>query len=150
MAYFNLSRKTPVLRTALQMYVNGEIINGAVSFIMRLETSSYPHVLLVFNDNNFFNFVSRSILPTYFCKGSNCIYQLYLRLCVIFVTINSVLTSSISDGSQPLRIKWTQNKLSWIFSYMCVISITSPPPPGPTEPLFEAYEVVRWGFKQSL
>jgi len=32
------------------MYVNGEIINGAVSFIMRLETSSYPHVFLVFND----------------------------------------------------------------------------------------------------
>jgi len=50
MAYFNLSRKTPVLRTALQMYVNGEIINGAVSLIMRLETSSYPHVFLVFND----------------------------------------------------------------------------------------------------
>jgi hypothetical protein len=32
--YFNLSGKTPVLRTALQMYVNDEIINGAVSFIM--------------------------------------------------------------------------------------------------------------------
>jgi len=27
MAYFNLSGKTSILRTALQMYVNGEIIN---------------------------------------------------------------------------------------------------------------------------
>ena len=35
-ACFNLSGNTPVLRTALQMYANGEIINGAVSFIMRL------------------------------------------------------------------------------------------------------------------
>ena len=26
----------------------------------------------------------------------------------------SVLTSSISDGSQPLRIKWMQTKLNWI------------------------------------
>jgi len=26
----------------------------------------------------------------------------------------SVLTSSISDRSQPLRSKWTQNKLNWI------------------------------------
>jgi len=50
MAYFILSRKTPVLRTTLQTYVNGEIINVVVSFIMRLETSSYPHVFLVFND----------------------------------------------------------------------------------------------------
>ena len=49
-AYFNLSRKTPVLRTALQMYVNGEVIYGAVRFIMRLETSLYPHVFLVLND----------------------------------------------------------------------------------------------------
>jgi hypothetical protein len=56
MAYFNLSRKTPVLRTALQMYVNGEIINGPVSFIMRLEISLYPRAFLVFNDNNFFQF----------------------------------------------------------------------------------------------
>ena len=49
-AYFNLLGKIPVLRTALQMYVNGEIINGAVGFIMRLETPSYPHVFLVLND----------------------------------------------------------------------------------------------------
>jgi len=34
MAYYNLSGKTSVLRTALQMDVYGEIINGAVSFIM--------------------------------------------------------------------------------------------------------------------
>jgi hypothetical protein len=50
MAYFNLSSKTPILRTALQMYVNGGIINGAVSFMIRLEISSCPHVFLVFND----------------------------------------------------------------------------------------------------
>ena len=50
MAYFNLSEKAPVLRTALQIYVYGEIINGSVSFIMWLEISSYPHVFVVFND----------------------------------------------------------------------------------------------------
>jgi len=44
MAYFNLPGKTPVLRTAIQMCVNGDIIVGAVSFIMQLEISSYPHV----------------------------------------------------------------------------------------------------------
>jgi len=83
MAYFNPSRKTSLLRTTLQMYVNGEIINGAVSFIMRLETSSYPHVFSVFNDLIIlFKIVSRSILPIYFCKASNCIYHLYLRSCV--------------------------------------------------------------------
>jgi len=48
--YFNLSGKTPVLKTALQLYVNGAIINGAVSFIMRLEISSHPRVFVVFND----------------------------------------------------------------------------------------------------
>jgi len=48
--------KTPVLRTALQMCVNGEIINGAVSFIMRLEISLYPHVFLVPNDLIIFSF----------------------------------------------------------------------------------------------
>ena len=32
------------------MYVNGEIINGAVSFMIQLEISSYPHVFLVLND----------------------------------------------------------------------------------------------------
>jgi hypothetical protein len=37
MAYFSLSRKTPVLIIALQMYVNGEIINGALNFIILLE-----------------------------------------------------------------------------------------------------------------
>ena len=55
MAYFNLPTKTPVLRTALQMYVYGEIINGAVSFILRLQISSYPHVFLVLNDLIFFS-----------------------------------------------------------------------------------------------
>ena len=47
-AYFNLSGKTPVLKAALQMYVNGEIMNGALNFMIRLETPSYPHVVLVF------------------------------------------------------------------------------------------------------
>ena len=49
-AYFNLTGKIPILRTALQMCVNAEIINVAVSFIKRLEISSYPHVFLVLND----------------------------------------------------------------------------------------------------
>lgn len=49
-AYFNLSEKIPVLRTALQMCVNGEIINGTASFIIHLEISLYPHVFLVLND----------------------------------------------------------------------------------------------------
>ena len=71
-AYFNPSGKTSVLITALQMYGNGEVINGAVHFIMRLETSSYPHVFLVLNDLIiFFNLVSRGILSTYFWKGSS-------------------------------------------------------------------------------
>jgi len=49
-AYFNLSGKTPVLRRALQMYVNGEIMNGALNFMIQLERSWYPAVLLVLND----------------------------------------------------------------------------------------------------
>jgi len=88
MAYFNLSEKTPVLRTALQMYVYGEIINGAVSFLMRLEISLHPHVFVVFNDLIiFFNFVRGGILPTYFCKGSSCIASIYLTSCMIFGTL---------------------------------------------------------------
>jgi len=59
MAYFNPSGKIPVLRTALQMYVNGEIVNGAVSFIMRLEISSHPRVFVVFNDNIYIFFQFR-------------------------------------------------------------------------------------------
>jgi hypothetical protein len=42
MTYLNLSRKTPAPSTALQMYVNGEIINGALNFNILLEISSYP------------------------------------------------------------------------------------------------------------
>jgi len=34
MAYFSLPGKTPLPRSALEMYINGEIINGAVRFIM--------------------------------------------------------------------------------------------------------------------
>jgi hypothetical protein len=49
-AYFNLSGKTPVLRIALQMYVNGEIISGELNFMILLEISSYPLEFLVFND----------------------------------------------------------------------------------------------------
>jgi hypothetical protein len=32
------------------MYVNGEIINDALNFIIRLEISSYLHLFLVLND----------------------------------------------------------------------------------------------------
>jgi hypothetical protein len=39
-ACFKLSGKIPVLRIALQMYVNGEIIDGADRFMMQLEISS--------------------------------------------------------------------------------------------------------------
>jgi len=71
-AYFNLLGKTLVLRTALQVYVNGEIINGALHFMIRLQISSYPHVFLVLNDLMiFFDFLSRGILPTHFCEGSS-------------------------------------------------------------------------------
>jgi hypothetical protein len=49
-AYFNLSGKQPVLKIVLQIYVNGEIINGAEDFTIRLEISSYPHEFLVFSD----------------------------------------------------------------------------------------------------
>jgi hypothetical protein len=42
MANFNLSGKTPVLSIALQICVNGEIINGALNFIIVFEISSYP------------------------------------------------------------------------------------------------------------
>jgi hypothetical protein len=40
-AYFNLSGNTPVLNIALQIYVNGEIMYGAVGLIILLEISSY-------------------------------------------------------------------------------------------------------------
>jgi hypothetical protein len=46
-AYCNLSGKTPVPSIALQMYVNGEIINGALNFNILLEISSYPGESLV-------------------------------------------------------------------------------------------------------
>ena len=68
----------------LQIYVYGEIINGAVNFIMRLEISSHPRVFVVFNDNNYFSFLRRDILPTYFCKGSTCIVSINLISCMIF------------------------------------------------------------------
>ena len=41
-AYFNLAGKTPVLKTALQMYVNGKIMNGALNLNnVRCEASSH-------------------------------------------------------------------------------------------------------------
>ena len=60
-------------RTALQLYVNGAITNGAVSFIMQFEISSYPHVFLVLNDLIMFSIphISRGKLPTDFWKGSS-------------------------------------------------------------------------------
>jgi hypothetical protein len=42
MANFNLSGKTPVLNIALQICLSGEIINGALNFIILFEISSYP------------------------------------------------------------------------------------------------------------
>jgi hypothetical protein len=42
MANFTLSGKMPVPSTALQMCVSGEIINGALDFIILLDISSYP------------------------------------------------------------------------------------------------------------
>jgi hypothetical protein len=42
MANFNLSGKMPVPSAALQRCVSGEIINGALDFIILLDISSYP------------------------------------------------------------------------------------------------------------
>jgi hypothetical protein len=47
MAYFNLSGNIPVFKISLQMYVSGEIIKGALYFIILLKTSSYPYEFLV-------------------------------------------------------------------------------------------------------
>jgi hypothetical protein len=50
MTNFNQSGNTRVPRITLQICVNGEIINGALNFIILLEFSSYPEESLVFND----------------------------------------------------------------------------------------------------
>jgi hypothetical protein len=42
MANFNISGKMAVPSTALQICVSGEIINGALDFIILLDISSYP------------------------------------------------------------------------------------------------------------
>jgi hypothetical protein len=50
MANFSLSGKTPVCNIRLHIYVNGEIINGALNFNILLDISSYPKESLVFID----------------------------------------------------------------------------------------------------
>jgi hypothetical protein len=50
MANFNLPGKMPVPSTALQICVSGEIINGALDFIIVLDISSYPLEYFVFSD----------------------------------------------------------------------------------------------------
>ena len=50
MANFNLSGKVPILSTALQIWVSGEIINGELNFIILFDISSYQLEFLVFND----------------------------------------------------------------------------------------------------
>jgi hypothetical protein len=46
MAYFNLSGNMPIYRIALQIYVSGHIMNGALNFSIIVEISSYPTVFL--------------------------------------------------------------------------------------------------------
>ena len=48
MAYLSLSGNIPELRAALQIWVKGEIINGALTFMIRLDISSYPQEFLAF------------------------------------------------------------------------------------------------------
>ena len=50
MAYFNLSGNIPVFKVALQIYVCGDIMYGALNFSIRVESSSYPLVFLDFKD----------------------------------------------------------------------------------------------------
>jgi len=80
MPYFNLLEKTPVLRAALQKYVYSEIINGAVSFIMRLEISSYSNVFVVFNDIIIFTIsYVQKYCQLIFAKGLLVLYQFILH-----------------------------------------------------------------------
>ena len=50
MAYFKLSGNIPEFRIALQINVRGDMMNGALSFSIRVEISSYPPVFLDFKD----------------------------------------------------------------------------------------------------
>jgi hypothetical protein len=50
MVYFNLSGNIPEFRIALQIYVRGDIMYGALNFSFRVEISSYPPVFLDFDD----------------------------------------------------------------------------------------------------
>jgi hypothetical protein len=50
MVYFNLSGNIPEFRIALQIYIRGNIMYGALSFSIRVEISSYPPVFLDFKD----------------------------------------------------------------------------------------------------
>jgi hypothetical protein len=44
MVYFNLSRNIPEFGIALQIYVRGAMMYGALNFSIWLEISSYPPV----------------------------------------------------------------------------------------------------------
>ena len=48
--YFSLDGKKPVSRDLLQMYVKGELINGALHLRILTGISSYPCAFFVFND----------------------------------------------------------------------------------------------------
>jgi len=42
MTYFNLSGNIPVFKIAMQIYVSGNIMYGALNFSIQVEISSYP------------------------------------------------------------------------------------------------------------
>jgi hypothetical protein len=48
--YFSLDGKEPLSRNLLQMYVKGELINGALHLRILTKISSYPCAFFVFND----------------------------------------------------------------------------------------------------
>jgi hypothetical protein len=50
MAYFNLSGNIPEFRIVLQIYVEGDIMYGALNFSIRVEISSYPPIFMDFKD----------------------------------------------------------------------------------------------------
>ena len=47
MTYFNLSGNMPVFKIALQIYVSGDIMYGALNFSIRVEISSHSAVFLI-------------------------------------------------------------------------------------------------------
>jgi hypothetical protein len=69
--YFSLERKEPVSRDLLQMYVKGELVNGALHLRLLTEISSYPYAFFVFNDFIIFSVslvdVYLNLIPGYGC-----------------------------------------------------------------------------------